>query len=108
MRVSQMMSVNLVTCSADETVGDACRRLTAAGVGSVLVTRDHALVGMLTERDVLKMVADGANPESDRVSVRMTRDVVGVPPDADVIDVAELMNAKRFRHLPVIEGGTPV
>src|SRR5262245_38416950 len=107
MRVSQMMSVHLVTCGADATVGDACRRMNEARVGSVLVCEDGRLVGMFTERDVLRLVAQREAPETVRVRDHMTTALITVAPDAPAADVAELMTAKRIRHLPIVEGGTP-
>jgi hypothetical protein len=57
MRVSEMMSVHLVTCAPTDSVGDASRRMTAANVGAALVCEHERLVGLLTERDVLRLVA---------------------------------------------------
>jgi CBS domain-containing protein len=108
MRVSEMMSVHLVTCSPNDSVADACRRMCERNVGSVLACEDTALVGILTERDVLRLVAAGKAPEEERVSDHMSRNIHGVPPDAPASDVAELMNERRIRHLPVLDGGTPV
>jgi CBS domain-containing protein len=108
MRVSEMMSVNLVTCAPSATVADACRRMCNANVGSVLVCEDTELQGILTERDVLRLVADGREPEREVVADHMSRTIFGVPPDAPASDVAALMNERRVRHLPVLDGGTPV
>jgi CBS domain-containing protein len=108
MRVSEMMSVNLVTCPPGRTVAAACRHMAGAGVGSVLVCEDGVLQGIFTERDVLVLVAAGGSPESELVSAHMTRNLVAVPPDAEAADVAELMRARRVRHMPVVEGETPV
>jgi CBS domain-containing protein len=108
MRVSQMMSVRLVTCTADASVGDACRRMNEGGVGSVLVCEDGRLVGMFTERDVLRLVAHRQPPETVSVREFMTTELVTVAPDAEAADVAELMNLRRIRHLPIVEGDTPV
>jgi CBS domain-containing protein len=108
MRVSEMMSVHLVTCGPDRTVAEACRLMAAAEVGSVLVSDGADLLGILTERDVLRLVADGRNPEGEPVRAHMTSRLVVVAPDAPAAEVAELMNERRIRHLPVVEGGTPV
>jgi CBS domain-containing protein len=108
MRVSEMMSVHLITCSPRDTVADACRRMCNANVGSVLACEETALVGILTERDVLRLVAAGKAPEEERVEQHMSRTIFGVPPDAPAHEVAQLMNERRVRHLPVLDGGTPV
>ena len=108
MRVSDMMSVNLVTCTRDRTVHDACRMMIDAGVGSVLILDDRQLVGIFTERDVLRLVAEGRDLDAEVVGSHMSQQVVAVEPDAQAADVAELMNVQRIRHLPVVDGGTPV
>jgi CBS domain-containing protein len=108
MRVSQMMSVNLVTCPGTTTVGEACRLMSGANVGSVLVCDGGQLRGIFTERDVLRLVAEGRAVERELVSDQMTSSVVSVAPDARAEEVAELMNRRHIRHLPVVDGGTPV
>jgi CBS domain-containing protein len=108
MRISEMMSVNLVTCEADTTVTDACRRMAKANVGSVLACTDGELVGILTERDVLKLIAERKQPDRELVRDHMTARVIGAPPDAPAADVADLMNQHRVRHLAILDGGTPV
>jgi CBS domain-containing protein len=108
MRISEMMSVNLITCAPDRTVGDACRLMAEAHVGSVLVCEDGELVGMFTERDVLGLIADRREPETERVRDHMTRRVLSAPPDAPAADVADLMNHHSIRHLAIVDGGTPV
>jgi CBS domain-containing protein len=108
MRVSEIMSVRLVSCAPDETVGDSARRMVAAGVGSVVVCDATGLVGILTERDVLRLVAERRDFDATLVDEVMARDVAVVSPDAPVGEVASLMNQRRVRHLPVVEGGMPV
>src|SRR5262245_4846903 len=108
MRVSQMMSVQLVTCPADASVGDACRRMRDGRVCSVLVCEAGRPGGSVTERDVVQHEADREAPESVPVRAHIATELITVPPDAPAADVAELMNAHRIRHLPIVEGGTPV
>src|SRR3954453_14755528 len=108
MRVSEVMRVPPLTCSPHDTVADACRRMCERNVGSVLVCEDTALIGILTERDVLRLVAAGKVAEEERGGAPMSPKPPGFPPDAPAADVAQLMNERRIRHLPVLDGGTPV
>jgi CBS domain-containing protein len=108
MRVSELMTVNVVTCDVDTTIGEASREMVAAGVGSVLVCDEEGLLGIFTERDVLRLVADRCPLESDRVGQHMHGRVMVVPPEAPVDEVAALMNEHRIRHVPVVDGRTPV
>ncbi|NCA11541.1 CBS domain-containing protein [bacterium] len=94
----------LVTAAPAETVLDATRRMNEEHVGSVLVMDGDRLVGIFTERDVLRRVV-GARlpPERTAVADVMTRAVISCPPDAPIDDVAELMRSRRIRHVPIID-----
>lgn len=73
------------------------------GIGSVLVIDDDQLVGIFTERDVLRrVVAESRPPDSTPVSAVMTGDVICCQPETPLGDVAEVMRARRIRHVPVI------
>jgi signal-transduction protein with cAMP-binding, CBS, and nucleotidyltransferase domain len=74
-------------------------------VGSAVVQDAEHLAGILTERDVLKAVAAGAEPESSTVQDFMTSDVVTVGPEWDLIEAAGEMARRRIRHLVVYDGG---
>ena len=108
MRISELMSVNVVTCEVDATIGEASREMIASGVGSVLVCDAEGLVGIFTERDVLRLVANRCPLETERVGAHLHPRVMVVPPDAPVEEVAALMNEHRIRHVPVVDGRTPV
>jgi CBS domain-containing protein len=108
MKVSDMMSVNLVTCGPDATVREAARMLTEQRVGSLLVIDRGALAGIFTERDLVRLVAEGAQLDDALVGENATQDVATVPPDTPVDDAAAMMNRLRIRHLPVADGVTPV
>jgi CBS domain-containing protein len=108
MRVSEIMSVRLVSCSPAETAGDAARRMVGAGVGSVVVCEASRLVGIFTERDVLRLAAERRDLDATAVGDVMGRDLTVVAADAPVGEVASLMNQRKVRHLPVVEGGMPV
>ena len=96
---------SVVTIEPDRTVHDAMRILVENNIGSVIVTRDGNTVGILTERDVLRLGA--ANPESlatTLVGEAMTRElVVGVADDL-VEYAASVMTSNRIRHLPIMDG----
>jgi len=65
-----------------------------------------SLVGIITERDVLRAAATGSDLTSSPVSEWMTRDPVTAGPDVDADDAAETMMGQGFRHLPVVDGTT--
>jgi CBS domain-containing protein len=108
MKVSDMMSVNLVTCHPDQTVRDVARQMHDRNVGSVLVIENGAMTGIFTERDLVRLVASGAPLHASRVGDHAERDVASVAPDTDAADAAAVMNRLRIRHLPIADGATPV
>jgi CBS domain-containing protein len=105
MRVREVASSAVVVVGPEHSVGEAARMMERHHVGSAVVTDAEQLAGILTERDVLKVVAQRADPEATKVADRMTRDVVTVGPDWDLIEAAEEMARRSIRHLVVFEGG---
>lgn len=108
MQVGTVMHVQLVTAQPDESVGDAIRRMTEANVGSVVVTEDNAVVGIFTERDVLRLAGTGADFETVRLRGAMTRDPITITAEDSILGAAALMGERRVRHLPVVEDGNLV
>jgi CBS domain-containing protein len=101
------MSRDLLSVAPDDTIAEVAKRMVAKDVGAVLVHDGDELCGILTERDVLRAVADGLD-ETTRVRDRMTEN----PETLDAGDTTEhaavLMIHGGFRHLPVMEGGAVV
>jgi CBS domain-containing protein len=105
MRVRDVASSAVVVVGPEHTVRSAANLMARHHVGSAVVTDAEQLAGILTERDVLKLVARGTDPDAAKVAEVMTRDVVTVGPDWDLIEAAEEMARRRIRHLVVYEGG---
>ncbi|HEY2869063.1 MAG TPA: CBS domain-containing protein [Gaiellales bacterium] len=108
MHVSEIMQTALVTSPPEASVLEVAQLLTQRRVGACLIVEDGALAGIFTERDLLHVVAAGADVRDRRVSDVMTRDVTMAPPDAEVLWAADTMRRLGVRHLPVGEGGHPV
>ena len=97
---------NIITVRAEEPVRRAVALMVEHRIGALIVV-DAAgrLVGILSERDIMRAAADDEQLFGRPVDAIMTRDViVGLPQD-DVIAVAHTMLEKRFRHLPIIDEG---
>jgi CBS domain-containing protein len=73
--------------------------------GSLLITEDGRLTGIITERDVLRAVALGADPDRCTVDEAMTAEVFTVTPDMPLQEAAREMATRWIRHLPVVEEG---
>lgn len=97
-------SRTIVTAAVDDSVRAATILMNEHGIGAVLVMRGRRLVGMFTERDVLRrVVAEGLCPDTTTVGEVMSTDLVCCGPDSTVEDVAGLIRRRRIRHVPVID-----
>jgi CBS domain-containing protein len=93
----------------DITVAAAVEVLNHNQVGSVLVMDGERLVGIFTERDILRrVVGERRDPATTRVSDVMTRDLVVMRPSSSVVDAMRVISEKRIRHVPVVDGTTVV
>ena len=97
------MSRDLLTVVAGDRIGEVAQRMCDRDVGAVLVMEDDSLVGILTERDILRAVAAGIQDDTV-VSDHMTRDPETMSPDDTTQHAAVLMIHGGFRHLPVVDG----
>ena len=97
------MSRGLLTVEPGIRLTEVADRMVARDVGAVLVLEGDRLVGILTERDVLRAVAGGLD-EDTVVADWMTRDPETMEPDEPIRQAAVLMIHGGFRHLPIVEG----
>ena len=104
MQVGAVMTTSLITVAPDSTVQEAIGRMMDAHVGSVAVCDEHRLVGIFTERDVLRLASERADLTAVAVRDAMTTRLVTATPDVLIVDAARLMGEHRIRHLPVCEG----
>jgi CBS domain-containing protein len=102
--VANHMTKDLLTLDADAKLGDAAKRMAERVVGAVVVLEGERLAGILTERDILKAVATGYEPDS-QVSDWMTRNPETIESDDTTDHAAALMIHGGFRHLPVVDAG---
>ncbi len=101
--VSQAMTTNLLTVTRDRSLVDAAHMMAERRVGAILVTEEGALIGILTERDVLRAV--GANRIDGSVSDWMTLDPITVGSTATIGEAAMMMVHGGFRHVPIVDDG---
>jgi citrate synthase len=103
--VADLMTSPPVSAHPSESLERAAGRMTEHGVGSVLVLDDGRLVGILTERDLVRAGAGGADPSTAHVREWMTADPDSVGPDVEVVDAWRSLAAHGYRHIPVVDGG---
>ena len=97
---------DVVTASPQTLISEAAKILAENRIGSVLVMNGAQLAGILSERDIVRVLAaEGAACLDGPVSRIMTAKVVTCRPDQSISDVMQMMTNGRFRHVPVMAGG---
>ena len=105
MQVRDVMTQATITETASDTLRSAAERMWRQQTGSLLISERGRLAGIITERDVLRAVAFGADPATSTVDEAMTTEVYTVPPDMPLHEAAREMAARWIRHLPVVQDG---
>lgn len=106
MLVRDLLGGEVDTCPPDMTTVAAARRMIHDDVGSLVVIGDDGeVVGIVTERDILRAVADEKLGKRLTVSEIMTPQPDSLEPDVDVEEASEWLMAAGYRHLPVMESG---
>lgn len=105
MSIADVMTVKVVSVAPEDGVGHAIRRMAEENVGAIAVCRGDVIVGIFSERDVLRLAAAGQQLDGRPVSEVMTSRLVVAAPDDDIGAVAEMMRSRAIRHVPVVEDG---
>jgi CBS domain-containing protein len=105
MQVRDIMHTDVKTTSPEDTFEHVARILHDHRISSVVVMDGGRLAGIVTERDLVNLVAEGGDPRTTMVSQRMTRELDTVEPRTDIAEAAEHMARLGIRHLPIVEGG---
>ncbi len=104
--VADLMVKDVLTVEPSDTIGEAAEKMNASNVGAVVVMEDMVrIVGIVTERDLLRAVAARARAAEARVRQWMTPDPVTIDPGLTIEEAAKIMFDNNFRHLPVVKDG---
>jgi CBS domain-containing protein len=102
--VRDAMTENPQSIGASASVVEAARLMREQHIGSLPVTEDDRLVGMITDRDITtRVVAESAVPETTSVGDVYSRDLISVEPNSDLDEALRLMARHQVRRLPVVE-----
>jgi CBS domain-containing protein len=105
-KVREAMSTTVLTIGPGHTLREASRQMAIRSVGAAVVhDPDSHGIGILTERDVLKAVGAGKDPDTERVSDHLTGELVFAAPSWTLDQAADAMSQGGFRHLVVLENG---
>ena len=108
MKIDAFYNPHVVFASLSDTISEAARRMHDHNVGGLPVTDDDVLVGMITERDLLRALAYGVDPKVTPVAEYVSLHVATATPDEDSSAVARRMLDAGIRHLPVTRAGNVV
>ena len=94
----------VVSIEADQSVLAAANRMNERGIGGLVVIEDGRMIGIVTERDIMrKVVAAERNPSLTPVREVMTSPVACCRPETTLLECRSVMTDKRIRHLPVVD-----
>ncbi len=109
MRVQEILSRkgdSVYQISPDATLAEAVDRLVNFNIGSLLVSDGESIYGIITERDIMKVIADSRRPLGEVfVHEQMTSEMVTGEPNDNVNDIMGTMTSRRVRHLPIMDNG---
>jgi CBS domain-containing protein len=109
MLVGEIMHSDVKTASASDSFADVAKVMRSNGISSVVVLDGKKLQGIVTERDIVNLVAEGGDPSTTTVEGGMTRlDLITVDPKTELSEAAELMVSNNIRHLPIVDSGNVV
>ena len=102
--VKDVMKSNVITIESNKSIKEAAVKMKAKNVGCVIVTKDNAPIGILTERDFVNRIAANETPFSTPLSEVMSSPLTVIDPGETVWEAAEIMKSKGIHKVPVQEG----
>ena len=109
MKVRDVPPGRLLSVDPQTSVAEVAKRMRVGDADSAAVMSAGRLLGIITERDLVRAIADGINPQQTRADVIMSADPATVTADDDVAMVAVKMMNLGIRHLPVLDSeGSPI
>lgn len=103
MEIGPLTTRSVLTVEAGDSVRDAAVWMMERGVGSAVVMTDDKPVGLITDREALRVIARGEDPDVLTAGQCALKSLKTVGPDLDVVEAARVMREKGFRHLVVVD-----
>ena len=103
--VSMLMHEDVVSVDPGATLRELCETMIERGIGSVVVSEERQVTGIVTERDVVASLADGADPDEVTAGDIMSEGPMCADPGDSVRYTAERMLQAGVRHLPILGSG---
>lgn len=105
MKVSEVFQPQLFTCQATDRLDVAARTMVDKKVGALPVLDDRQIVGIISERDITRAVAAGADPSVETTFDYASTRLKVATPDDDTVQLAHVMIEAGLRHMPVVHEG---
>ncbi|AWR95795.1 CBS domain-containing protein [Acidianus brierleyi] len=102
MNIKQIMPKSLVTISKDSSIRDAALKMKENNVSSVLIMDGDKIIGIITERDITRAVADGKSCSEPAIDLA-TKNIIRIDSSKDIYEALDLMSLNKVRHLVVRE-----
>jgi CBS domain-containing protein len=104
--IRDVMTANPTSCQPSTTIVEAAKVMAQEDVGPVPIVEGGRVVGLVTDRDlVVRVLAEGRDPNSTTIGEIASADLVTVEPDTNLDEALTLMGQNQVRRLPVVEGG---
>src|SRR3989344_3634307 len=100
--VMDAMTRKPVSVTPETNIKESTQLMLEKHVGSVLVKEGEKLLGVLTERDLVRMISSGMDPIKTKTKQIMTQKIVSISPEKDIYEAIVLMNKENLRRLPVM------
>jgi CBS domain-containing protein len=107
-RLGDVMARDVLSVAPEDTLGEAAQKMVERGVGAVVVLDFGRLIGILTERDLMRATAGRTHSSEARVREWMTASPITATEDTPVEEAARTMLDQGFRHLPVMADERPI
>jgi predicted transcriptional regulator len=105
MRVQGLVARPVVYVHVNDKLRALATTLMEESIGAALVRGPHHVIGLVSERDIARAIAEGANPDRVTVEEIMSEELVTVAPNDDLLDAVHRMLDAEVRHLPIMEDG---
>jgi CBS domain-containing protein len=102
-QIREIMRTDVIDVEMGATLQEAATIMRDSSISALVVTEHDRLVGIMTERDMVKAMADGVDAPVHNVRDYMTRGPVSTQPETSIEEATQVMLEHSFRHLPVVD-----
>ena len=103
--LQQLVDRGCITATPDTTVQHIAEALTKRRIGTVVICANDAVIGIVSERDIIRTIAEKGTITGLCAEDIMTRNVFTIDPDVNSTTIMDLMSARNIRHIPIVDEG---